>query len=993
MWRRCWERTPTWPRLVTYSRSGLLSISPDSVHYTPYVSGLVATLVNPDRGDFFADALIEMMRLQQPTADDASGEVSSDVAIGPLQITAFSEDPRKVSLQALDRVRQAQMEVTGSGPADLFHPQLRTVLRSLKTLEEMETPPEAHVTVIADYTRPRVVTSDLSPNATSAGSMAVHGLVTRFVPWMMADAETLRWRHAIVPVAAGRPEPHPAGPRYGDVLVDLHESILNAAGRCLGGAPGQQPALEVTLEDDRRQLLHRLHTHSSWVITLDRFFAIEFYDSPAEPRLRDIAEAHVLDYSPEFAEGLGHRLMVTTSWRDEIGVLLARAMDELGFIAVDQSVRQLLHYLKTVSGRLALQSLQSDTTAASVVGLGAVAAVLQSRGRLAQAVLVPIDLHPRLFSRNGFGALESGERRCDLVLVALKRNIVEATFIEVKWRRGNVSLDELGNEMLLQMESSAAAMRERFFDPERIDGALQRAYLANVLRFYVDRARRYGLLDPTAEASFLDHLSRLEKSGLQYRPNYEGFIVSLEQQPRKPFLIGDVKISLLTATDFEYETQLSTVVQSLTPAHPTDPESHAQSTNGSSGDAQGHSQGSSTADPSIRSLVDGPAPTQPNNMTEIAAEPESVPTEHVSLCDEPVGATERTDIRVALGEGADGEVVWSPSTKGSPHLFVIGIPGQGKSWTVSRILGELGAQGVPALVLDFHGQFADADSSFVRHAAPVLLDAAAGLPFSPFECTSEAGNSDWKVNTFAVAEIFAYVAGLGDMQRDVVYTAIKNAYLARGFGDASNAGEGYPTLSEVLAGIEQQEQLRRVSNVTARCRPLLEMDLFRPESTADDLLSTIRGGLVIDLHNLYVETLQLAAGAFILRKVYKDMFRWGIADHLRLVIVLDEAHRLARDVTLPKIMKEGRKFGIAVIVASQGMSDFHPDVLGNAGTKIIFRTNYPESRKLAGYIRARQSTDVASRIEQLSVGSAYVQTPDMPYGVQVQMYPLENTQQ
>lgn len=165
--------------------------------------------------------------------------------------------------------------------------------------------------------------------------------------------------------------------------------------------------------------------------------------------------------------------------------------------------------------------------------------------------------------------------------------------------------------------------------------------------------------------------------------------------------------------------------------------------------------------------------------------------------------------------------------------------------------------------------------------------------------------------------------------------------------------------------------------------------MFRPQENEPDLLTQVHSGLVIDLHNLYAETLQLAAGAFVLRKLYKDMFRWGATDRLRLAIVLDEAHRLARDITLPKIMKEGRKFGIAVIVASQGMSDFHPDVLGNAGTKVVFRTNYPESRKIAGFIRVRQGQDLPAHIEQLTVGSAYVQTPEMPFGTIVQMYPLE----
>ncbi len=155
------------------------------------------------------------------------------------------------------------------------------------------------------------------------------------------------------------------------------------------------------------------------------------------------------------------------------------------------------------------------------------------------------------------------------------------------------------------------------------------------------------------------------------------------------------------------------------------------------------------------------------------------------------------------------------------------------------------------------------------------------------------------------------------------------------------------------------------------------------------MLSSIRSGLVIDLHNLYAEELQLTAGAFVLRKLYRDMFRWGNADRLRLAIILDEAHRLAKDVTLPKIMKEGRKFGIAVVVASQGIGDFHQDILGNAGTKVIFRINYPDSKKVSGFIRGRQGQDITARIEQLPVGSAYVQTPDMLFGSVIQMYPLE----
>jgi DNA helicase HerA-like ATPase len=174
-----------------------------------------------------------------------------------------------------------------------------------------------------------------------------------------------------------------------------------------------------------------------------------------------------------------------------------------------------------------------------------------------------------------------------------------------------------------------------------------------------------------------------------------------------------------------------------------------------------------------------------------------------------------------------------------------------------------------------------------------------------------------------------------------------------------------------------------------RCKPIFDFQLFNEAvGTGNiDLLAASSQGLVIDLHKHPLEHLQIAAGAFVLRKIYKDMFKWGETDRLRLAIVLDEAHRVSRDTTLPKIMKEGRKFGVLVISASQGISDFHPDVLGNAGTKVIFRTNYPSSRKVGGFLKPRRDEDVTDLIEQLPVGNALVQTPEMRHARQIRMYP------
>ncbi len=968
----------------------------------PYATTMVATLINPDRGNFFAEAMRQLQSKSQPTAREQEDETGS-AQKGFLQVIAYSEDTSVASLQALESIRQQQNDLAYHQRSDYFLPGLTTVSHGMHELA-LNALPEAHIAVVTDYTHPTMIATRVQDEEerNELGSFALYGLINRFIATFSVRDEQLIWRHQIV-TGVKKPDPHPAGSQYSKTLIDLHTAVLNASGYLLAGEKGMRPVLEVHLEREKRLLLERLHEKTNWVVTLDRFFTLDYYDSPNEPGLERVARKYVLDYAPELTEGLGHRMMVTTAWHEEISSLLARAMNELGFSAVEQSVSNLLHYLKTISGKLALQALESTTNASAAVGLGVVTAWLQAHKRLRQAVLLPVDSYPRIFSLTGSGRSEAGERRCDLVLIALKRNIVEATFIEVKWRTTNgMPLEPLARDMLLQMKASEQIMRLRFFDERRVDGALQRSYLANVLRFYFERSRRYGLFDPESEAIFLEHIARLEKAGLDFKPTYEGYIVNLTGEPGRVVTTADAqaKITVLTSKDFENMAEFAAL---LSQEQPASQPSVQQPQTGDNDDDEDEKVRDDfpLAEPltnTVNTAMRADRFTwQEGDLNFVKVHKLVETVEEDTTWQETLSMTQKLpssgEVVVPLGESAESMVHWRPSVKGSPHLFILGIPGQGKSWTTIRLLSELGAQQVPALVLDFHGQFADPQGDFVRTVHPTVLDAARGLPFSPFECKRDAFSLDWKTNAFEVAEIIAYVAKLGIVQRDDVYKAIAEAYRAHGFRDSMSEVEArdvvYPTLEEVSQRLEYEEQRRHGANVMARCRPLFDMHLFRPDTHGPSLLSLLRDGLVIDLHHLKIEDVQLAAGAFVLRKLYRDMFQWGPADRLRLVVVLDEAHRLAKDVTLPKIMKEGRKFGVAVVVASQGLNDFHPDILGNVGSKIIFRMNYPESKKASGFIRAYPGQNAVERIEQLSVGSAYVQTPEMSHGAVVKMYPLE----
>ena len=182
-----------------------------------------------------------------------------------------------------------------------------------------------------------------------------------------------------------------------------------------------------------------------------------------------------------------------------------------------------------------------------------------------------------------------------------------------------------------------------------------------------------------------------------------------------------------------------------------------------------------------------------------------------------------------------------------------------------------------------------------------------------------------------------------------------------------------PTVEEFADAVAAREGGKQAQNARERLIPLTDFGLF--SDNAAGVFDPRANGMVVDLSQL-MEAVQLAGGSFLLRKIYRDMFGWGVGSQLRLAIILDEAHRLARDVTLPKLMKEGRKYGVAVLVASQNLKDFHKDVVGNAGTKIVFRTNFPESKAVAGFLKGRKGLDLTQEIERLGVGQAYVSTAE-----------------
>jgi hypothetical protein len=908
--------------------------------------------INPGSGELLAQALRQAVLTSMDTDSDVTR------LAGRAEVMAYSTrlsitDP----LPALTDLQRAVGGHRVGSTRSYLKPPLGLTVRSFDRIAKDDAP--VHLSVVNNLAVVEAGGGSAVPESTTS----FRNLLT---PTSNRPVDTVHGRHWETSPAVRLRESRDGKNKDGAAdAVDAHRAHQAALAAAQGLPAEHGIALRVTLGVDETRALMVAHERSDWVLSIDRNLGLELYSSKA-----DAEQPYILDYAPDFLEGIGPRLTVTTTHQGEIERLLSEAMRNLNFADDTQGVRSALRSIQKVSGRLALRLIGQSDLAIEAVGLAALLAWLESRGELTDTIIVPVDVH-----RDVFGIAAEQAQLCDLILVRATRQSIRMECVEVKPRRATTPPAQLAEDIADQLDATVSMLESAYLrtDPPRLDTDLQRARLAGILRHHARRAFAIGMLSEERLATAERHFARIE-DGATPEISKQGYIINLDGERDFPSDYRGVPIEVLTAAKLR-KAGVATVI----PSRPS-----RSITNKAKVASAAATAPEPTAEPaSDTSLVPGqeqepivdPAPTESVIVNTDAVK--SVSSGAHTLPTEPEGRGLKDSgrpgkVQVMLGRDAHSvEVNWQISTSGSPHMFILGIPGQGKSVTTRRILNAFADQRLPALVVDFHGDMAAAPA-----AAATVVDAADGLDFSPFELRVDVDHHKYAQAAWELAEVVGYVSGLGEIQRNVVYEALRELYQRHGYGSAAGP-TGLPAIAEFAKLLEQKESAGHGRNVAARTRPLSDFGLFRDNASKGRFGELLAGGVVLDVHTL-MEQVQLAAAAFVLRKVYQEMFHWGKTNELRLAVVLDEAHRLAKDVTLPKIMKEGRKYGVAVVVASQGVDDFHRDVLGNAGTKVAFRCNYPQSRAVAGFLRGRAGQDMALALEKLSVGQAYVSTPDSP---------------
>lgn len=326
--------------------------------------------------------------------------------------------------------------------------------------------------------------------------------------------------------------------------------------------------------------------------------------------------------------------------------------------------------------------------------------------------------------------------------------------------------------------------------------------------------------------------------------------------------------------------------------------------------------------------------------------PESAPTRQVAEIKsnyEPVGE-KLENCRVLIGHSPKTQeaIYWEYGHRdlANRHLIIFGNSGQGKTYCIQGLLMELAKHSINSMVVDYTNGFLPEhlESEFIGSVKPRTdLIADKPLKLNPFKkqknivAGTELTDKAYDVAT-RVASVFKSVySSIGDQQLPTLIRVIEEGL--------ETYGEQY-SFEHMLQALEDYDQTGvKVAN---KLLPLVKANIFAFDNSDgwnDIYQSKDSVCRLIQMARLSRDV-WLAAVEFILWDLYSYACLHGDKNS-PLPIVLDEVQNLDHRLESPlgKMLTEGRKYGISLILATQTMSNLgkdEQDRLFQASHKLFF---------------------------------------------------------
>ena len=464
----------------------------------PYTDKLIVNIFNPGDGASFVKALIA---LEQKLPNKYQYEFRlccDDDFIAPGE--AFRE------LMNPESNISEKAESFSTVAANRLFPKIRFSLNRVSEFRNLPYDYIANLSFLVNPFASQCLLLDVNKGKTSD---AVNGLVVKSIISLKQDEADLIWNKSIYCSETDQVQTDffYSGNSLLNKIQEITATVMNPL------TQQKIPGTSVSIRASEKMLLSLIHDCSDWVITFDRSIGPEIFDSYNT----DNEYPYLLDFVPS-KELSGISAFLTTRPGIETYRFLQPYLKKIGLdnLTTKENLLRMLEDIRTISGSLLLQAISTNNRAFEVIGLSLTKRMLEKKGYLKDAFLIPIDLHQNLFDIDE----QETKRRADLLLVQcdLQTRTIHLNVVEIKCRAtlNSTEQETLMEEVYQQIDHSIEAFKTHFeighnSNDDRLNRQIKCLELQKLFEFYINRSARFLQLRTDVQKQYLAFCASLNQ--------------------------------------------------------------------------------------------------------------------------------------------------------------------------------------------------------------------------------------------------------------------------------------------------------------------------------------------------------------------------------------------------------------------------------------------------------------------------------------------------
>ncbi len=352
------------------------------------------------------------------------------------------------------------------------------------------------------------------------------------------------------------------------------------------------------------------------------------------------------------------------------------------------------------------------------------------------------------------------------------------------------------------------------------------------------------------------------------------------------------------------------------------------------------------------------------------------------------------------------------------HAVIVGSTGSGKSWCVAKILEQVAAlKSADAILFDIHGEYSTLQGDSFTHlkVAGPNDSMGEGMLFLPYwlltyeemlslmldRSDNNAPNQAMMFNSAVIEgkKKFLTDANKTEMEANITldspipynldallsFLKSKDEEMVPGAkANTEKQGPYFGKLTRFIQRLETKRNDKRLNFMFASEDDLLSYD-YMSVLCSKLMLPAVagkKGVKIIDFSEVPSDILPLIVS--LIARVIFSVQQWTTVEHRHpIAIFCDEAHLYipanteksidaASLVTFERISKEGRKYGIGLVVISQRPSEVNRTVLSQSNNFIAMRLTNVDDQSVVKRLLPDSLGDYAEMLPILDIGEALV---------------------